>query len=281
METVTIGPGLHQNVPMAEYLALDALGSSSLEWIGVSPRHFQYMSTAERGDTAATARGTAVHMAVLEPSAFKAVYTLEPDVTLIGGASPRATKAYKDEVAAMRAGGRIVLKRDDLDAIEDMAAAVWAHPHAAALLHRAPQREVTGVWNVDGLLCRGRFDALGPGVLADLKTTNKLKDFSPWTITKRGYYRQLAMQRDGLKRLGHEIHHAFLIAVESSAPYDVGVFALDGPTLDVGWDECRRLMDRLAQCKRTGNWPGMYPDVQQAQLSDAVALQLPDLDSEE
>jgi hypothetical protein len=267
---------------MERYLAIDAMGSSSLERLAVSPLYYNFMRTAPRPESKALALGTALHMAVLEPGLFADAYCCEPDPFEVapGYASPRSTKVFKAHIATLEEAGFTVLNTDDMAKVIAMRESILGHKHAAKLLERAPEREVSALWERDGVLCRGRMDALGDGVLADVKTTRKLKDFSPWTLTRSGYYRQAGWYVDGLERSGREVEHMMFIAIENVPPYDCGVFALDKGTIEQGRIECTALMERYARCRDRGEWPGMFPDVQQALLSDAIALQLADVASE-
>ena len=280
-DSAALEPGFHQGIPIQNYLAIQALSASQLEWLAVSPLQYKYMLTQPPEETAALALGTALHMAVLEPELFLTHYAMEPDIAAIGGAKPRATKEYREAVAQLEADGRTVIRDDEMAKVLGMRESILVHPHAASLLERAPEREVTGIWQRGARRCRARFDMLGDGVIGDLKTTRKLKDFSPWAITRLGYYRRAAHYHDGARRLGRDIDHFMFIAVESSAPYDVGVFALDKELLRVGMDECEFLLKKLSRCEAESNWPGQFPDVVQAMLSDAIALQLAEGESEE
>jgi exodeoxyribonuclease VIII len=262
---------------MEQYLAMDALGSSQLSWLATSPKYYQWMRSQPREETEATSLGTAVHTAVLEPEVFEQRYVAEPnpDDVAPNNTNKRATKAYKDAVAALEARtGAIVLKRDTIEKVRAMAAAVHAHPHAAKLLAKAPERELTLLWDRDGRLCRGRADFLGPGVAGDLKTTRSLERFSPFELTRFRYYVQAAWYRDGLSRLDREVQHYFLVAVESVAPYDVGVFALDSDALTFGEMEFEVMCRRLEECEASGEWPGQFPEVQVARVTDQLTAEL-------
>jgi hypothetical protein len=268
-----MNPGLYPSVPMKDYLAIDAIGSSRLECLAISPLHYRHSLTAPVEDTEATRRGTALHVALLEPDLFAASYSREPDPAVIapGNVKPRATAAYRNACAALEANGLSILKEDEWERVQGMASAVRTHPQAQRVLARASEREVTGVWEREGRLCRGRFDIIGDGILADVKTTRSLRDFNPWTITKRGYYRQMGHYVDGLERLGRKVKTVFIVAVESVAPYDVGVFVLDESVVSVGRQEVDILLRRLDACELSGDWPGMFPDLVQAELTDAFA----------
>src|SRR6185503_13815919 len=112
--------GLHHGVPMREYLKIDALGSSRLEHLAVSPLHYRYMSTQPDEETDAQELGTALHVAVLEPDLFDSAYVIEPDIARIGGAKPRATNAYKEAVATLEFEGRTVLKAEAMAKVLSM-----------------------------------------------------------------------------------------------------------------------------------------------------------------
>ena len=67
MNAPTLEPGLYRDVPMAEYLALPYMSASKLEVLNRSPLQYRHSLTAPQQTTDALARGTALHMAVLEP----------------------------------------------------------------------------------------------------------------------------------------------------------------------------------------------------------------------
>jgi len=269
-----LSPGLHRGLSMADYQRIDALGSGRLGDLATSPLEYRYRFAHPEPETEATRLGTALHVAVLEPERFEQLYACEPDVEKIGGAKPRATNAYREACAELEASGRIVLRTEPMTAVLEMALAVRRHPHAAAVLAKAPEREVTALWDRDGRLCRARVDILGDGIAADLKTTRDLARFSPWEIVKHGYHVQAGHYTDGLRRLGREVRHYFLIAVDSAAPHDVGVFVFDDPTLAACQLKCDWLFQQLAECEAADRWPGQFPDVVPAQLPEALVAEL-------
>jgi len=261
-------------VPMPTYLADPGFGSGKLRWLDRSALHYRHVLTQPREETSATQIGEAVHSAVLEPEMFAASYIAEPDLAQFGdGPKPRATKAYKEWFAGAMSGGLHVLKPESLEAVLGMATAVKSHKRAAQLLERCPEHEVTMIWERDGRRCRGRVDMLGDSVIADLKTTRSLDRFSPFVISDELYHVQMGWYVDGLARLGRKIAHVFLIAIESSPPFDVGVFTLGHDTIRAGQMHADMLMDRLAEAERTDVWPGMFEEVVEAQLTDRLTEQ--------
>jgi hypothetical protein len=54
------------------------------------------------------------------------------------------------------------------------------------------------------------------------------------------------------------------IVVETEPPHDVAVYRIPAEVIEAGHDEYHRLMLKLAECKRSGEWPGAVdgePDV--------------------
>lgn len=274
---MTHEPGMWPGIPMQSYLAIDALSAGRLQWLAASPLHYRRaIDRGENAETEATALGTALHMAVLEPGRFAETYTAEPDPFELApdAVKPRATKAYKDACAKLEGQGKIVLKSDDFSKVCEMTGAILNHRHASRALSKARDREVTMLWERDGRLCRGRGDALGDGVLVDVKTTRNLRGFSPYVVTNLGYYRQAGWYVDGARRLGCDVRHFLFIAVENVPPYDVGVFALDRSALEFGIAEANALVDLLGRCEDENEWPGMFPEVQAAQITEAALTRM-------
>jgi exodeoxyribonuclease VIII len=276
-----LGPGIHDGVPMRDYLALPAIGSTHLGWLAVSPLHYRWMSTRPPGRTDATDLGTMLHAAVLEPDTFSARYAMEPDLDEIGGAKPRATKAYREARAELEAGGRTVMKSSEWEKVNGMARSILRHSAAVKLFKKAPRREVTMLWDSDGILCRGRADLYGEGVHGDLKTTRNLRRFSPHVVTSFGYYRQSGWYSHGAGLLGEPAAHTYYVAVENVPPYDCGVFAMDPDAVAAGRLEAEGLLERLRECLASDEWPGMFPWLMRATITDAVALDVPDEEIEQ
>jgi exodeoxyribonuclease VIII len=280
MASGALEQGLHAGISMDRYQRIDALGSSRLGRLALSPLHYIHGLETEPEDTESTVLGTAVHVAVLEPELFDHYYAAEPDLNLVApdAAKPRATKAYREAVCELEASGKVVLRAETMDRVRAMTAAIQEHPHAKALLKQGPKRELTMLWHRDRRLCRGRIDMLGDRVAGDLKTTRDLRRFSPWEIVKHSYHLQAAWYATGLDTLGLQIEHWCWLAVESCAPFDVGVFVLDDATLHVCQAKCEALVEQLEECEETGHWPGMFPDVVQATLPDGLLAEFAEVE---
>lgn len=71
-------PGVYEGIPNAEYHGGPGISKSGLDLVHRSPLHFNAVMTAanDRTPTPAQDLGTAVHMAILEPSEFAKTYCL-------------------------------------------------------------------------------------------------------------------------------------------------------------------------------------------------------------
>lgn len=197
------------------------------------------------------------------------------DILARHGRIVRLASAFRAEWDAKHEGAQ-VLPADDWARLHAMREAVMAHPAARALLTGAPGRAEMSVYWVDavtGELCRCRPDWWrADGVLVDLKTT---EDASPEGFAKSlvnwRYHVQAPYYVDGTAAAwdaghapqGWERPKAFaFIAVEKKAPHGVGVYVLDQESDALGRIEYRADLSRLAECKRTGVWPGYGDAIQ-------------------
>lgn len=240
----------------------DRVNWSTLKLITKSPRHYLHGLAHPREDTDALLRGRALHCAVYEPAQFDSRYVVQPrfnramlDATAIG----KGYAGGKEAAAAWDAAnvGRDVLTSDMHADVLGMARALWADPIVARLLDGA-RGEVPIEWTdpVTGIECKGRVDHLH-GCVADLKSTRDAAWFER-DAARLLYHAQLAWYHDGCVAAGHTFTAPpCLIAVESAAPYDVLVVWFDADDIEAGRRVYRAALDRLAQCRASGTWPGV------------------------
>ena len=116
---------------------------------------------------------------------------------------------------------------------------------------------------VTGLTCKGRLDHLDRsrgdrGLITDLKSTQDASDYEK-AISNWSYHRQLALYGDMLAWIEGEttsdIERA-IVVVESSLPYCVRSAPLDEDALETGREEYRELLDAIAICAESQQWPG-------------------------
>lgn len=258
-------PGIYEDVPFAEYAAWEAVNNSRLGQMAKSPKHY---TTPIKFSTDALRFGNLCHCGRLEPIALAERYAVAHDwhldagnVTAAGKATDsKATRYYKEraeDFANANAGKEIVSKAEYRQMMA-MVKSIDADPVARRLFAGVGPVEVSIVWDdpETGLRCKGRFDKLGPGYAADLKTTIDLATF-PKSIANYSYHRQQAFYRMGWAVLnGGELLETWLVAAEKSEPFCVQAAPLSELALAQGDAEWRKLLGRVAECHEAGSWPG-------------------------
>lgn len=176
--------------------------------------------------------GTLVHSLTLEGKAEG--YAVKPaDLRL----TTKEGKAWKAEAEAT---GLDIVTADEFMKAEDIARSVMSYTPAVNLLEAAPYRERSFFWRDEetGVWCRCRPDAYGDTRLVDLKTTSDLDKFG-MALWSYAYDIQVAFYLRGLNALlepDEQPSEAAIIAVETNAPYRVGVYHFTTDDLmEAGW----------------------------------------------
>jgi exodeoxyribonuclease VIII len=251
-----------RSMPRAEYDAIDAVHWSTLKEMRKSPLHYRYRELNPLEPTPAMLLGQGAHTAILEPLQFLRDYALFEG-------ERRQGKVW-DAFEAANAS-KTILKRPEYDLCVAMQEAVRAHPEASKYL-AAGRAEQVVTWTDEetGLPCKLRADWLcdvpGLAVLIDVKSTATI-DAALFgaTAARMGHYAQVAMYWRGLQAAGLPMP-AKLIAVESKPPHDVAVFDITADVLTAGTEEVRELLQKVAECRAKGKWPGRYAAEQPLQL---------------
>lgn len=258
MAELTYHPGLSNE----GYHSLKAVSPSRLKVLGRSPLHYWDQFLAEDREVAepspAMVRGTALHLAVLEPELWDGA------VAVPRQAFDRRTKAGREAAAEFEreSAGKIILSPEDADEVRRMADAVRKHPAAAFLLELPGRREASYTWSdpATGVECKCRPDwhSEDRRIVVDVKTTRDASraEFAR-SIAGFDYHLQAAWN---VGALGAEVFMA--IAVESVRPFAVAVYPASGAMLAAGQRRIDAALTLLAECHRTGQWPG-YGDLVQ------------------
>lgn len=236
-----------------EYDAIDAVRSSELKTLLLaSPKHYRYAIDHESDSTDAMRFGTLSHTATLEPE------RLGVDFAAFEG---RKAGAAWEHFRRMHAGVEIVSAKD-MDRAVELATSVRTDPECSPYLKQG-RAEVSILWTdaATGLDCKARVDWLdeqaSPPRLVGLKTARKSGEeaFSrqagdllyhvSWAFYREGYHAVTGVWPDTIE-----------IVVESSPPYDPVVYAIDECTINAGEQLVRQGLERIAQCKASGRWPG-------------------------
>ena len=251
----------------ADYHRHTAVSKSHLDLIARSPLHYwaRYVdpNRVDPEPTPAMRLGTAVHTLTLERDTWDDRYVVAPNCD-------RRTKEGKARWAEFEAEakGRELISVDDRATISRMAEAVWKHPAAGMLLNLPGQAETTHMWidATTGLECKCRPDWLTSdgALIVDLKTT---EDASPAGFRKSigsfRYHCQSAWYLHGHEQsTGRRPDQFIFICVEKKPPHAVAVYAADSEMIGIGYDTAMRDLQRLAECKAAGSWPGYSDEVQ-------------------
>jgi hypothetical protein len=199
------------------------------------------------------------------------------DVVLVEADDWR-TKAAKEQRDEAYEQGKTPLLAKEYAVVQAMAAALRAHEFAYNLFRPGSgQPEQSLFWRDKdtSVMRRARLDWLrnppkeGRRLLVpDYKSTRSADiDSIHKAMHEYGYARQAAWYLDGVLALGLAEKAAFVFVFqEKTAPYLVTVAEPDALTVEAGRFYNRQALHVLAECTRTGRWPGYFDGVATASL---------------
>jgi PDDEXK-like domain of unknown function (DUF3799) len=229
-----------------------------LKLMALSAAHYL---EAARKETGSMERGTALHSLVL---GGKQVLAYPGKV--------RRGKEYDAFVAANT--NAQILTASDYGRAAGMAEAVLRNRQAMEVL--AGQHELEIDWTCLGRKCQSHLDVLGGGGqwITELKSAvSSNPDRFAWQSQRMAYNAQLAFYWEAVLQSGLGVpRDAYVVAVESSAPYVVTVMRLTARALDQGQRSFRLWLERLLGCEAANEWPGYAEGI--------VPLDVPEDDAE-
>ena len=275
----TLPRGLCQGLDMAAYLALPCMSASKLETLRRSPLQYRHALTKPAVTSDALERGTALHLAILEPALFETRYIVaEPCEALLQSGKRKGEPCGKAGLFLHKDVGWVcgihvkgfgsgldtdaeVISAENAAAVRGMAAAVAAHPRAKTLFDGRGEFEATIVFDdpETGVTCRIRPDRLVErvGMNVDIKSTRDAAEWAfPRDAENRGYFRKLAFYRRGLRSIGWPYQSTAVLAIESAAPHDLIPYLVLEEDLDSADQEITRLLERYKMCEADGVWEG-------------------------
>ena len=248
-------PGLYESIPEAEYHA-------DTETLSASGAKVLLGKRAPSSDTDALLFGRLVHTILLEPHRLDEYVDLDPDIIGIKkdgtkADNPRNTTAWREAVAKAQRFGLTIVDSGTLAHANAVADAVRDHPEAGRLLTAATGHEVSAYADhPSGARVRARFDLVGSGFIADIKTT---RDGNPEDFgrTMHGfmYHVSAANYLDIARANGLKADRFDLIAVEKEptpgGEYRVSAMEVHPDAIDKGRELMALACDRwLANGKR-------------------------------
>lgn len=246
---------LRTEVPMGDYLAIDALSSNvAYKALTLSPAHALHYKTTERNHKDAD-RGQIIHQLFLEGHEENLVAIDAPDwrTNAAKEARDEAYKANKFPVLAKEVAGlreSVKRARDFVETTE--LKGIFGNGMPEAVLE----------WDEDGMPCKIRPDYLyagrdGHGYHVSLKTTSASADPNTWATRqmRTGYDFGLMFYHRGLKANGFDVEQRFLV-LEQTAPFGAVVFALDPAKAALAEMQVDRALKVWRQCLETNSFPG-------------------------
>ncbi len=241
-----------------EYDKIDALNISLLIEGERSMAHLDYASKNEVKPTDAMERGTALHLAVLEPAKFDARVTFFPhpecEAKVRNGSKWEEFKRGRTE--------DLILKIADFKSVIECRDALRNHPRCKELLDAKGSGEMGFVWTdtETGIPCKGLLDRFcqcwGYSIILDLKSCQDARgsEFSK-TIYNFQYHTKSAWYTDGLAQISDVPRRFLWIAIESTGYHGINIFDASEGMMQCGRRNYRKLLDQYSACKKSGIWP--------------------------
>ena len=247
-----------QNLDIEAYHSLkEFVSSSQLKEMAKSPAHFKAALESPWKRTSALEFGDAAHCFMLQPKEFERRFTAMPSTIKV-----KRGKEYESFQSAN--AGKIILAGDDIETLVGMADSFRNHKTASLFLGSDSGIAEMSCFFLDpetGILCRIRPDFLpGGAVICDYKTTeNASPSEFQRSCVKYGYDIQAGFYTYGMEILTGVPHRFVFIAHEKKPPYEIAVYEASPEFIATGQAKAKALLATLAECRRTGIYPG-YPD---------------------
>lgn len=294
MTTGLIGPGVHQGLPLAEYLKLPAVSASILRavvercpaagfyesWLNETHVPEDEDSSVTEAEKKRRGLGSVAHSILLEASEDCCVvidpedHPAERTGSIPDGWTNKSIRAARDDA---RARGKIPVLLADMAEIRAMAAsarrfidglrdtepAIWK-----AFEPDGGSSEVTMLWaedlNGSEHLCRLRADRISSDakIIVDAKFTARSAEPGSWGRTQllgMGYYMSAAWYRRGVRALCDVDCTYYFLVVETAPPYLCSLIGVDPTWIALGESKVKTGLAIWDRCKRDGVFPA-YPN---------------------
>ena len=237
------------------------VGKSDLDLISKSMDHYL---APRKGPTPQMELGTAFHTMILEPDKFEKLYVKGPDVDRRHKTEWK--KAEEDNP------GKKILRVQEWEKLEAMKDKTEHHPRFPKYFEEG-KPEVSVFWDMQDVGCKCRPDwMINDGeYIIDLKTSSDASEEGfPKAVANFRYHVQDAWYTVGVKRALKVSRPEFVfIVVENVEPYSIGIYVLDQPSKDEGWQvadkNLRRYVDYYNKPEEE-RFSGYSPDAVEVSL---------------
>lgn len=221
-----------------------SLSYSSLSKFKKSPRAFIDYKLEPFEQTEDMLIGSVMHTLVLEPTKFDEKYATDHEICAqIGGASPRATKVYKEWKSKEEEKGIKVLSYKVFSTAEKMANALLTNKASKFLLDQLTEVEQTYHFELGGFKFKSILDGRSPDFIIDLK---KCTDADPQKFRRDIIYRGYWIQSGVYEFAVDEIIPYYILAVDGDG--EVSVHNLMEDFIIRGMEEFKKLVEEFKHC---------------------------------
>lgn len=276
-------PEIHEDMPLAEYIAADAWSRSDLRLILTNPRLVQVRKAKPREPSDDMRQGSVFHTMVLEPQEFEKRYAWEPEPPkrIIDPRSNEevdydarssihrdaAKRIAEGRIEAARSAGLELLPHSWRDELGEQSASV--HRQLASLFVRDDFRVEASVFWTDpetGVRCKARPDWYGAPQVLDVKRSyqGSLEHEMQRKMDREGLRLQAWMQMEGLRRTGVEVSDYWWAVCVTDEAHTVKLWQASSAVLEHGGALFARACKRVVELTRDGAptiWPGPGPEV--------------------
>ena len=248
-----LDPCIRSRVPADEYHSMPGISITRLKTLGRSPKHYIHELKNPRKTDPMTL-GTAAHCAVLEPHLYDERFAVWARMSDNGNQCPRRGQYW--DAFVQENLDKEILTVEQHELARAIGKAVRSDPIAMKYLSFG-EPEVT-LQHGDR---RGRADWItkleGKPFVVGLKTARDCRPMIFGSAAARlGYPLQWAWYFDLYESITGSEPVMIEIVVESAPPHAVVTYIIPEDAILQGRDEYERLLEVLARCESTGEWPG-------------------------
>jgi exodeoxyribonuclease VIII len=256
-----IALGLHEGLSNHDYHADEAVGSTGLKRILVSPAHFRYPNPFNA--TRAKEIGSAIHCRILESDRWDKDYkVVECDA--------RTSALYK--AACKDHPKERVLTSGEYENVLGMQKGCMRNPRFREIIESEGKYELSLFTNdpETGVPVKVRYDKLDTNILLpfDLKKTQKADRYNfSKAIQSYGYHISAALYTKAWEwQYGEKMQRMHWGAIEEQSPHIAMVYRPDDEMMVVADMLLRQALITYAECLDTDNWHGYLDDSEEISL---------------
>lgn len=261
--------GLIKDLPFEMYAAEPAINSGMLTMFcrGKTPAHIKakYIDKRVAFDSEDLDFGRKAHAIILEPKRFQARHVVMPKFTgkTVDGRDSDKSKEAKEKRAAWLADlppDVFVVTEEEAVDLTGMVNELLRNDIVKNVLSRGAS-EISGFWidKETGVRCKFRADFINfaKRALCDYKTARESRHDEFRDSFERLFYSvQLFHYLQGCQAMNLPVDDILVVAQEKIYPYLAQVFFLSSSYLDDAKERWRSALNQLAQCQKSGIWPG-------------------------